>query len=287
MKVSELLTSGRPTLSFEFFPPRTAEQETQLYAALDGLKIFRPDFVSVTYGAMGTSRQKSFFWAKEIKQKYQLEPVGHLTCIAATRSDIASQLEELSSFGVANILALRGDPPAADTAFVSPANGFRYAKDLISFIKKTTPALCVGCAGFPEGHPKAGSLAQDTDYLKQKIDAGAEYVMTQLFFDNSFYFAFLERCRQAGIKAPIIPGLMPITSYNQITKLTAVCGATLPTPLLAQLEKHQADPKSIMEIGEEQAVRQCQELTANKVPGLHFFVMNRAAPITDILTALK
>ncbi|MDD5594425.1 MAG: methylenetetrahydrofolate reductase, partial [Candidatus Margulisbacteria bacterium] len=218
MKVIDAFKKADPALSFEFFPPKTPEQEKHLFEVIGKLKVFAPDFVSVTYGAMGTTREKTFFWVREIKEKFKIEPVVHLTCVAATRDDIARQLDELESMGVKNILALRGDPPEGQKDFVPPADGFRYAKELIAFIKSRKPGFCVGAAGFPEGHPGAPNPAADTQYLKQKIDAGAEYVMTQLFFDNRFYFDFAARCQKAGINVPIIPGLMPITSLRQMKK---------------------------------------------------------------------
>jgi methylenetetrahydrofolate reductase (NADPH) len=281
MKISEAFAKGAPTLSFEFFPPKTPGQEKRLFEVIAQLKKFNPDFVSVTYGAMGTTREKTFFWVNEIKNKYGLEPVVHLTCVAADRDDISRQLDELEKMGVENILALRGDPPEGQKDFLPPANGFKFAKELIAFIKKRNPSFCLGCAGFPEGHPRAPSLERDIEYLKQKIDAGAEYVITQLFFDNRFYFDFIERCGKAGIKVPIIPGLMPITGLHQIRKMTDVCGATVPGRLLEKLEDN---PSQTIKIGAEQTLTQARELLKSGVPGLHFFVMNQAEPISSILT---
>jgi len=286
MKVTEAFKRGTPTLSFEFFPPRTKEQEDNLFAVIAELKKFNPDFVSVTYGAMGTTREKTFFWVNEIKHKYQIEPIAHLTCVAATCDDISRQLDQLEAIEIENILALRGDPPEGQREFVPPKDGFGFAKELISFIKKRKPAFCLGAAGFPEGHPKAPSLEADTEYLKQKVEAGAEYVISQLFFDNRYYFEYLERTGKAGIKVPIIPGIMPVTSLKQIKRMTEVCGATIPAHLLQQLEKFEDDKEAIKKIGAEQAISQCQELLKAKVPGLHFFVMNQAEPISRVLSQL-
>lgn len=287
MKVIEVFAREKPSLSFEFFPPKTPDQEKHLFQVIAQLKKFAPDFVSVTYGAMGTTREKSFFWVNEIKQKHQLEPVAHLTCVAATKDDIAKQLEQLDKTGVENILALRGDPPEGQADFIPPPNGFKLAKELIAFIKKNKPLFCLGCAGFPEGHPRAPSLEKDIEYLKQKIDAGAEYVITQLFFDNRFYFEFVERCYKAGIKVPIIPGLMPITSFQQIKKMTEVCGATIPKKLFEKLEKFKDDPTALRHIGTEQTFSQASELLKTGVKGLHFFVLNQAEPISAILAKLS
>lgn len=287
MKVTEALKKKRPTISFEFFPPRTEEQEKHLFQVIAELKSFRPDFVSVTYGAMGTTREKTFFWAKEIKQHYQLEPVAHLTCVAATKDDISAQVGQLVDLGIENILALRGDPPVGHEIFVPPANGFHHASDLVAHIKQLFPALSLGVAGYPEGHPESTDPEQEISHLKAKIAAGATYIITQLFFDTNHYFSFVDRCHRAGIFVPIIPGIMPITNLVQIKKFTEVCGATLPTPLLSALEKHQANPTAIIQIGVEQAVKQCRELNQAGVPGLHFFVLNQSGPISLILNQLK
>ncbi|MBN3032916.1 MAG: methylenetetrahydrofolate reductase [NAD(P)H] [Candidatus Saganbacteria bacterium] len=287
MKVTEAFNKKSPALSFEFFPPKTPEQEKHLFEVIGKLNAFRPDFVSVTYGAMGKTREKTFFWVKEIKNRFGLEPVAHLTCVAATRDDIAQQIAELEKLGVENILALRGDPPEGAADFTPPRNGFRLAKELIAFIKEKKPRFCVGAAGFPEGHPNAPGPAADVEYLKQKMAAGAEYVITQLFFDNRHYFDFVGRCEKAGIKAPIIPGLMPITGYHQIKRMTEVCSAKIPEILLKELESHKDDLKAIKQIGTEQAVCQARQLLAAGVPGLHFFVMNQAEPIATILKQLE
>lgn len=280
MKVTEKLNKGRPTLSFEFFPPKTPEQEAHLYEVLGRLKRYQPDFTSVTYGALGTTSEKTFRWVKEIKNQFNIEPVAHLTCIAATRGSILSQLNELEGMGVQNILALRGDPPEGQMDFSPPPNGFQYAKDLAAFIKENKPDFCLGVAGFPEGHPRSPSLVKDIEYLKEKIEAGGEYVITQLFFDNQYYFDFVDRCRKAGINVPIIPGVMPIVSLKQIKKMTKVCGATIPAGLLAKIEENE-------KFGIDYAIVQCRELLEHGVPGIHFFVMNQAGPISRILDNLK
>lgn len=283
MKVIEKLRSGKKTLSFEFFPPRTKDQEKNLFKVIDELKKFNPDFASVTYGALGTTREKSFFWVKEIKKKFSIDPVAHLTCVASLKESILEQLEELGGMGVENILALRGDPPEGQTDFAPPKDGFRYAKELIAFIKKNKPEFCLGAAGFPEGHREAPSLEKDTQYLKEKIDVGADYIITQLFFDNKYYFDLLERAQKKGINVPIIPGLMLITSIKQIRKMTEMCGATIPKDLLKKLERHEEDKEAVRQIGIEHAIAQCQELLRHGIPGLHFFVLNQSGPISRVL----
>jgi methylenetetrahydrofolate reductase (NADPH) len=284
MKISEKLKQGKPTISFEFFPPKTEEQEKHLYDVLAQLKDFKPDFVSVTYGALGATREKTFRWVKEIKDKFGIDPVAHLTCVAATKEGILSQLNELETMGVENILALRGDPPEGQPDFAPPANGFKYARDLIVYIKENQPRFCLGVAGFPEGHPKAASVSADISHLKAKIDAGGEYVITQLFFDNRHYFSFVERCKKAGINVPILAGIMPIVSLKQIKKMTEICGATIPPELSIKLEKN---PAEVEKIGVEYAISQCRSLLKSGVPGLHFFVMNQAGPISEILKEIN
>ncbi len=286
MRVIDALKKGSPTLSFEFFPPKTREQEARLFEVISQLKHFSPDFVSVTYGALGTTHEKSFFWVKRIREDFGIEPVAHLTCIAASKKEMRGQLEELQGMGVKNILALRGDPPEEGEGFVPPADGFHFARELVAFIKRNFPEICLGVAGYPEKHPEAPDLETDIRHLKEKVEAGADYVVTQLFFDNKYYFDFVDQCRKIGIKVPIVPGIMPITSLKQIRKMTEICGATIPSGLLEKLEKFESDRVAIENIGVEQAVSQARELLQAKVPGLHFFVLNRSGPISRILRDL-
>jgi methylenetetrahydrofolate reductase (NADPH) len=279
MKVTEAFKKETPALSFEFFPPKTPEQEEHLFDVIGKLKKFKPDFVSVTYGAMGTTREKTFHWVEAIKSTFKIEPVAHLTCVAATKDDIARQIEQLEQIGIENILALRGDPPEGTTEFTPPKDGFRFAKELIGFIKAKQPEFCLGAAAFPE---KPASLP----YLKEKVEAGADYAITQLFFDNRFYFDYVERAKKAGITVPIIPGLMAITNLKQVKRLTKVCGATIPEPLLKKLEALDGDTEAIQKLGSEHTLAQARELVKAGVPGLHFFVMNQAEPISTILKQL-
>ncbi len=285
MKVIDVLKKKK-SLSFEFFPPKTPEQEEALYQVISDLKKFNPDYVSVTYGALGTSRAKTFDWVSKIKQELSIEPVAHLTCVAASKTEIKYQIEELVSKKVENILALRGDAPEGEEEFVPPKDGFRYANDLVSFIKQCCPNICLGVAGYPEKHPEAKNLQEDIGHLKEKVEAGADYVVTQLFFDNNHYFDFKEKCEQKGIKAPIIPGIMIISSYKSLKKMTQICGASIPEKLLQKIEKHKDDKKSIQQIGVEHALVQCSELKKSDIPGLHFFVMNQSGPITQVLQQL-
>src|SRR3989339_920259 len=285
MKVVDTFKKDKLTFSFEFFPPKTEDQENNLFYVISELKNFKPDFVSVTYGAMGTTRDKTFLWSQKIKDEINIEPVVHLTCVCADKETVKNQIEELRRIGIENILALRGDPPI-EGIYTPPQNGFLYAKDLVSFVKEIACDFCVGVAGFPEGHCSISDLSVDTKYLREKIDAGADYVITQMFFDNRYFFDFKERCAKKEISVPIIPGIMPITSVGQIKKMTQICGATIPKKLLDAIEKHASDPVSVMQIGVEQAISQCKELKKNNIQGLHFFVMNQSGPISRVLSAL-
>lgn len=287
MKVIESLGKGKPTLSFEFFPPKTKEQEEQLFQVIEDLIKFYPNFASVTCGALGTNKDKTLYWVKQLQEKFQIEPIAHMTCVAATKKSILQQIQEMKELDEMNILALRGDPPAGDEKFRPPEDGFRNAQELVAFIKSRRLDFCVGVAGYPEGHRESPSLEMDTQYLKEKVDAGADYIISQLFFDNRHFFDFMERCNKAGIKVPIIPGIMPITSYSQVKKITEICGATIPEKLLDKLERLSGDNKAVAQLGIEQAVTQCQELLGADVFGLHFFVMNRSGPISTILKELK
>ncbi len=283
MKVCESINQGKPTLSFEFFPPKTKEQEEHLLEVLAELKKFQPDFASVTCGALGSNRDKTLFWAEQIKDKFGIEPVVHLTCVAATRQSVLQQLKDFDRLGIKNILALRGDPPEGEKAFVAPKDGFGFARDLVAFIKGQNMDFCVGVAGYPEGHRESGGLDKDTQYLKEKVEAGADYIISQLFFDDKYFFDFVARCRAAGIQAPIIPGLMTITSLKQIKKMTEICGASLPDQLIIRLD----ESTDVAQLGVEQSLAQCRKLIAAGVPGLHFFVMNKSGPISKVLQQLK
>ncbi len=287
MKVIEALKENKQTISFEFFPPKTEEQEKKLFGVIEKLKQFNPNFVSITCGALGTTKDKTIFWVKKIKQDFGLEPVAHLTCVAETRDSLEKHIDELYNLGVKNILALRGDPPEGHQKFVPPNNGFRYANQLVEFIKKKNPDFCIGVAGYPEKHRESESIEKDTEYLKQKVNAGADYVISQLFFEPNMFLAFLERCEKSGITVPILPGIMIITSLKQLTKLTQMCGASIPKALKDKLEKHQDDPEAIKQIGIDEAVKLCLKLKEKNIPGLHFFVMNQAKAISSVLQRLS
>jgi len=287
MRIRDLLLARRgPLFSFEFFPPRTPEGEEALFRTMEELKAFRPAFVSITYGAMGSTRERSVAWARRILD-LGLTPLAHLTVAGQSREEVAGALHRFVESGVENVLALRGDPPQGERVFRPHPQGFRHASELVALIRERYgEALSVGGAAYPEGHPESESLEADLRYFKAKVEAGLDFAITQLFFHNAHYFGFLERARRLGIAIPILPGIMPITSYPQLRRFTEVCGASIPGPLLSRLERHQDDPQAILEIGVEHAARQVAELLEAGVEGVHFYTLNKSPATRMVLERL-
>ena len=287
MKIRDLLKAQEgPLFSFEFFPPKTPEGEEALFRTMEELKAFRPAFVSITYGAMGSTRERSVLWAKRILD-LGLNALAHLTVAGQSQEEVAGVLDRFVEAGVENILALRGDPPQGERVFRPHPEGFRYAMELVAFIRsRYGEGVSVGGAAYPEGHPESESLEADLRHFKAKVEAGLDFAITQLFFNNAHYFGFLERARRMGIEIPILPGIMPITSYAQLRRFTEVCGASIPGPLLSKLERHQEDPKAILEIGVEHATRQVAELLEAGVEGVHFYTLNRSPATRRVLERL-
>lgn len=287
MKIRDLLKARKgPLFSFEFFPPKTPEGEEALFRTMEELKAFRPAFVSITYGAMGSTRERSVLWAKRILG-LKLNALAHLTVAGQSRKEVAEVLDRFVEAGVENILALRGDPPQGERAFRPHPEGFRYASELVAHIRtRYGEGLSVGGAAYPEGHPESESLEADLRHFKAKVEAGLDFAITQLFFNNAHYFGFLERARRMGIAIPILPGIMPITSYTQLRRFTEVCGASIPGPLLSRLEMYQEDPKAILEIGVEHATRQVAELLEAGVEGVHFYTLNKSPATRMVLERL-
>lgn len=279
MKVCDILKERKFVLSFEFFPPKKDEDEPNFWNTVEKLSKWKPDFVSVTYGAGGSTHDKSIKIAISLFRR-GFCVVAHLTCISLTVKKIKETLDFLKNEGIENILALRGDIPQ-DKNFIPPKDGFRFAYQLVDFIKKNYD-FCVGVAGYPESHIEAPSREKDIEYLKLKIDKGAEFVITQLFFDNRYYFEFLDMAQKAGIQVPIIPGIMPITNYNQILRFTKLCGATIPKKLLDIIESLKDEPEKLRLAGIEYTIKQCEDLIKNGVKYLHFYTLNRF-PATDII----
>ena len=276
--------AGRPVISFEFFPTKTDEGEkTLLEKTIPALMQLKPDFCSVTYGAGGSTRDKTLTIVDRIQRQHCLTAMAHLTCVNATQDEIRAYLNEARSRGIKNILALRGDPPGGTGEFKKTEGGFEYSYQLVQFIRETG-GFSVGVAGFPEGHIacKEGKLV-DWQRLKNKIDHGADFVISQLFFNNRDYFEFRDYLAKLGVTVPLVPGIIAILSTTQIKKFTALCGAKLPAPLVAELEKRANDDEAATQFGIEYATRQCQELLREGAPGIHFYTLNKARSTTAIL----
>lgn len=288
MLIRDFLASGKPSISFEFFPPRSDEAVAQLERTIAELGELQPAFVSVTYGAGGSTREKTIDIVSRIKRDAGIEAMAHLTCVGSARDELAGIVRRLADSGVQNILALRGDPPKGEKAFTVVDGGFRNADELVAFIRRGHGAnLCVGGAAYPEKHVECGNPAVDLNNLKRKVDAGADFLITQLFFDNRHYWEFVERARAAGITVPIIPGIMPITNAAQVERFTISCGATLPFKLAMQLDRRRDNPAAVMQLGVAHATSQCIDLLMGGAPGIHFYTLNRSTASRDIFNALR
>ena len=286
MKIRDRFGGDQPLFSFEFFPPKDDEGVERLFETVANLKPLRPAFVSVTYGAGGSTREKTVAITRRIKREAGIEAMAHLTCVGHGRDEIGELLDEYEDAGIENIMALRGDPPRGDTEFVPHPEGFSHANELIAFIRQRKD-FCLGGAGYPEVHPEAPSAEDDLDNLERKIDAGCDFVVTQLFFDERDYFDFVSRAWSEGIEVPIIPGIMPVTNTAQIKRFTQMCGATIPAPLLANLEAAAGDADAVVAAGIEHATRQCRALLEGGAPGIHFYTLNRSLSTRKILANLQ
>ncbi len=293
MRISDLLRfareRGEPVFSFEFFPPKTDEGVRALFETVEALRPLGPAYVSVTYGAGGSTRQKTIDLVKRLKRESEVEAMAHVTCAGASRDEIAAVLDELADAGVQNVLALRGDPPRGQDAFVPHPDGFRFASELVELIRSRPERwpFCVGAACYPEGHVETRDLGQDLRNLKVKVDAGVDFLVTQLFFDDARYLGFVERARAAGIALPILPGIMPFTNVEQVERFTAMCGASIPPKLRAAMEVRRADPDAARELGVAFASLQCADLLRRGAPGIHFYTLNRSTSTRAILAALR
>jgi methylenetetrahydrofolate reductase (NADPH) len=282
-----IATNGRPSFSFEFFPPKTEAGERNLAAALAELSYMDPTFVSVTYGAGGSQgeRQKTIDIVARIKADHGLEAMAHFTCVGATVEELRATLDRMRDAGIDNVLALRGDPPRGQDEWTATEGGLRYSRELIELIRDEY-AFAIGAACFPEVHIHAESPESDMRYLKEKVDAGARFLITQLFFDNAAYYEFVARARDAGIDVPIIAGIMPITNFEQVKRFTSMCGATIPGHLMRELEARADQPGAVTDFGVAYATLQCADLLANGAPGIHFYTLNRSPATRAILSAL-
>ena len=287
MRIDEILNRGdEPVFSFEFFPPKTPEGEKNLYRALTELKPLEPAYVSVTYGAGGSTRDKTLEIVQRIKEEFDLEAMAHFTCVEQTVDEIETTLARMREAGIENVLALRGDPPQGQDVWTKTDGGLEYSHELVRLIRSDYPFV-VGAACFPETHIHATSPEDDLRYLKEKVEAGAKFLITQLFFDNRYFHDFVARARDIGIEVPIVPGIMPITNVKQLERMTSLCGATIPARLRRELVSRSSQPDAVGDFGVAYATMQCAELLRGGAPGIHFYTLNRSPGTRAILSALK
>ncbi len=286
MRIDKLLHDDGPVFSFEFFPPKTEQGERNLYGALEELRELEPSFVSVTYGAGGSTRERTIEIVKRIKREQGLEAMAHFTCVGATVTQLRAVLDEMRGVGIENVLALRGDPPAGHQAWTKTEGGLEYSSELVALIRADYP-FAIGAACFPETHIHATSPEDDLAHLAEKVRAGVDFLITQLFFDNSLYFDFVSRARSAGIEVPIIPGILPITHVGQVERMSAMCGSSIPAGLRRELRLRDGSEEAVLDFGVAYATLQCAELLAGGAPGIHFYTLNRSPATRAILSALK
>jgi methylenetetrahydrofolate reductase (NADPH) len=278
--------SRRFTLSFELFPPKTAAGEASLYENVQQLMTFGPDVITCTYGAGGSTRDKTLEIVQQVRQRFGVRVASHLTCVGSTVEQLREYLREARARGIDNIVALRGDPPKGETAFKPVAGGLRYASELVALIRREFPTFGMAVAGYPETHQEAASPQSDLENLKRKVDAGGHCVITQLFYSNADFFRFKQRCDELGIRVPIVPGILPVTNLAQIQRITSLCKACLPDDFLAELSQ-QDDPDWQFAAGVRQATRQVQELIDAGVPGIHFYVLNKSPATAAVLSGVR
>ncbi len=282
MRISEVLRSGRPCFSFEFFPPKSDDGARTLFSTIEALRLLDPAFVSLTYGAGGSTRTRTVDLAKRIQSEIGLTVMSHITCAGSSRDELRAIFRDLRDAGVENVLALRGDAPKDGSV---PTGELHYATDLVGLLREEF-AFSIGGACYPEMHPEALNAATDLAHLAEKVACGAEFLVSQLFFDNDRYFAFVERARAAGITVPIVPGIMPITDYRQIARFTAMCGATIPAKLRAALEDRIDEPEAVAELGVAYATLQCVDLLERGAPGIHFYTLNKSPATRAVVSAI-
>ncbi len=285
--ITAMLRAGRPLVSVEFFPPKTPAGAQQILDTAAALAPYKPDFVSITYGAGGSTRELTLEYGLILRDKFGFEVMPHLTCVGHSRAELHAILGRLRDAGFRNLMTLRGDPPKGATHFQPHPDGLRYGSELVEFIRKHYPDFCLGVGGYPETHPEASSPEADLRNLKTKVDAGADFITTQLFFDNAKYFAFVERCRAMGIKVPIVPGIMPALSHAQVERFTAFCKACYPDKLAQGLSALAGNDSAGEAAGVEWALAQIRGLFQGHVPGLHLYIMNRSSSALALFEKLR
>jgi methylenetetrahydrofolate reductase (NADPH) len=287
MRIDEIFArEADPAFSFEFFPPKTPEGEANLFRAVAELRPLAPDFVSVTYGAGGSTRTRTLEIVARIRDEHDLEAMAHFTCVGSTVDELRATLDQMAGLGLENVLALRGDPPPGQDEWRQTEGGLAYSRELVELIAADYP-FAIGAACFPETHIHAESAESDLRYLGEKVRAGVDFLITQMFFDNDFYFDFVARARSAGIDVPIIPGIMPITRAGQVERMASMCGSAIPQGLRDELHAREADAEAVLDFGVAYATLQCSELLAAGAPGVHFYTLNRSPATRAIVSALK
>lgn len=286
MHIAKVLDAQRPCFSFEFFPPKTEETSDALYSSIEELIVLKPGYASVTYGAGGGTRELTHDLVVKSQKETGLTIVSHLTTVGHTREEIGSILDKYAASGIENIMALRGDPPQGTSEFKAVEGGFAYASELVAYIKQRYPHMGVGVAGFPEGHPSCPNRLLEIEYLKQKVDAGADYICTQLFFENRDFYDFQERCEQAGIQVPIVAGIMPLLSKKAMKRVCELAlGARIPAKLLKAISRTNND-KQVREVGIHWATEQVRDLIDHDVRGVHFYTLNKSGATKQIYKSL-
>jgi len=286
MKVIELFGRSKPTISFEFFPPKTPDGLKALMENISALKDLSPSFVTMTYGAGGGTRQTTVQLVSEMKNKIGLETIAHLTCVGQSKDVIREVLNDLKGEGIENIMALRGDPPKGEKTFTAVKDGFHHGTELVKFIKGEFN-FCLGVAGYPEKHPESPSMEEDLKHLQEKVAAGGDFIVTQLFFDNKDYFAFVKRVRDLGIQVPVVAGIMPIKDVDQIVRFTQMCASKIPPSLMKKLKSSKSDKDAVIKIGIDHAAQQCEELLRKGAPGIHFYTLNKSLSTREVFRHLK
>jgi methylenetetrahydrofolate reductase (NADPH) len=285
MRISEALARLRPFFSFEFFPPKDDAGSKQLFETIETLLPLRPAYVSITYGAGGSTRERTVALAKQIQREIGLTVMAHVTCVGSSRAELRALFDDLARAGIENVLALRGDPPKGASTFEPAPGGFAHASELVAMLRRNYD-FCIGAACYPETHVEAKSPGDDLRRLKEKVDSGADFLITQLFFENGRFSQFARQAREAGIGVPILPGLMPITNYAQIARFTSAIGASIPPKLLRELEARRDDSKAVEDLGVAYAALQATELLEQGAPGVHFYTLNRSPATRAIVSAL-
>lgn len=283
MKIRELFKNKKPVIAFEIFPPKPDVPIETLFESLAQFKAMKPDYISVTYGAGGSQKDRTIEIASKLKNEYSIESMAHFTCVGHSKDEIDTLLDSLKTNGLENILALRGDPPQNQPDFDFSKNAFRYASELIKYVRNMDTEICVGAAAYPEGHVDAKRIHEDMLHLRDKVSEGVDFLVTQLFFDNRLYYEFLNKARAMGINCPVTPGIMPVFKADQIKSITSRSGCSLPARLVLMMDKYQDNPDDLRKAGIEYSALQIRDLIDNRVDGIHLYTMNRPKSTREIL----